>query len=154
MPPSDQPSKVLAAVAIDLDLDVLAPPDRTFVLGGRTYRLPGDLPARTVVKFMRLAGKANLDPNDVLGGAEATEEMIDLVSKLVARYNEGVSAEEFAETASLNDISMIMGLAAGSPGSDLPDAVVDTLTAGAHPEAQEVDRDDPTELQPTEPAVA
>jgi len=123
-------------------------------MGGQEFTLPGDLPARYVARFMRVSGKVAGDNENMAENADAMDEMTDLVSKLVARYNPSIQHEEIADLLTLQSMTKIVGLAAGSPGDTLEDAVVETLTAGAQPEAAEVALEDPTVSQPSEPAAA
>lgn len=146
---------MLAAVATDLDLDVLAPPERSFTMGGREYRLPGDLPARTVVRFVEMGARMETMGDDVQANAEVLDEMISLVAGLVARYNPGVEKAELEDMLTMPAVQQIMALAiGGTVGQEFPDAVVDTLTAGRQPEASEVDRADPTLQTPPETQAA
>ena len=103
---------------------------------------------------MRVSGKVAGDNENMAENADAMDEMTDLVSKLVARYNPSIQHEEIADLLTLQSMTKIVGLAAGSPGDTLEDAVVETLTAGAQPEAAEVALEDPTVSQPSEPAAA
>lgn len=137
---------VYASGIVDLDLDALAPPDRSFKLGGVEYRLPGDLPARTVVEFLRFSEK--MVDSGQGGQAEQLEMMVDAVAGLVVKHNPQHDIDSVAEHLTAANLPMILTLAiGGTAGEDVSDAVVQTLTAGAQPEAGQVDPEHPTALQ-------
>jgi len=132
-------------MAVDLDLDALAPPQKTMLLGGREYVVPGDIPARRVADFMRLTARMSGNEEDFSDNAASIDAMTTLVANLLERYNPPMTAEEISEELTVEGMTLIVGLAVGRPGSTLPDAVIETLTDGDQPEAEAVDRDHPTE---------
>jgi hypothetical protein len=137
---------------VDLDLDALAPPPRTFSLDGKVYSLPGEIPIPDVVAAMQMQKRLEeVDemiqvPDEELDLAavgnlvgEITGELTALVEKLVG--------QELPATLTIRQLFGVVGLVMSGRSVQPQEAVLDTLR-------QKKDENGKTSLPPTRPTAA
>ena len=63
-----------------VNIDEILPQDKTFILGHKTYILPGSVPVRRMLNLMRFSQRLTTDNND----ADAFEGAVNEVAAIVA----------------------------------------------------------------------
>ena len=130
---------------VDLDLDALAPPNRTLRLGGKVYELPGDMPIETVIHAMQL--QAAIESEDGRESLAAINELLEIIYGLFRLTNDDFEPMPL----SLGNIVQILGLVLSGMDIDFDEAVRETLVGeGAEMDEQPEDGADhpPTSLEP------
>lgn len=106
---------------VDLDLDELQPPARTFRKDGVVYELPGEIPIPTVIEALQVMSTLE-DPK--VDASAAFTKMYDIVLDLIRQKNPDVDRIMLGS----GEVQQLMGLiVGGAPGAPLPDAVLETL---------------------------
>lgn len=125
---------------VDLDLDVIAPPERTFRFKGSVYRIPGDVPVTTLIRASQLRETMDVDSGSTEDEQrEAISAMFDLVMELIKAENP--EAEEL--NVSVPQLLYLIGLIlSGVEGVTMNQAIEETLQPPAKPKKKE-DADHP-----------
>lgn len=122
---------------VDLDLDALAPPNRTVLLRGKVYELPGDIPITTVIEALRVQTKlqASLDEDPV----EGINELLEIVWSLFREVNPDFEPIPL----SMTQVMEILGLILSGMNVSFEDAVQEAIV-GLKEEAAEGSENPPT----------
>lgn len=75
------------------NIDEVLPQDKQFILGGKTYTLPGSVPVRRMLELMRYSQRLAKDTND----AEAFEGAVNTVVSIIAIKNKDVDRDDMLD---------------------------------------------------------
>lgn len=75
------------------DLDVLVPPDRKVMLGGRVYTLPGDMPLETYLKVNLMAQQQEEGVTEEVLVNHMVDALVDLFVRLMPEGDTRTEAE-------------------------------------------------------------
>lgn len=129
---------------VDLDLDAIAPPNRTVRLGGNVYELPGDMPIESIVRAMQLQGQ--MESEDEEESLAALNDLLEIIYDLFRSAN-----DDFVPMPlSLGNVMNILGLVLSGMEIDFETAVKEALIG----QEDDVQPEDTADHPPTSPPAA
>jgi len=114
---------------VDLDLDAIAPPNRTLRLGGKVYELPGDMPIETIIRAMQLQGQ--MESEDEAEAVGAINSLIEIIYDLFRECDPDFVPIKL----SLSNVMNILGLVLSGMNIDFDEAIKEAI-AGIEEEAE------------------
>lgn len=127
---------------VDLDLDALAPPNRTVRLRGNVYELPGDIGIDTIVRAMQLSQA--IEAADESDSMAAIDGMLEIIYDLFRECNPKFEPM----TLTMGQMMHILGLIMSGMDIEMDEAVRETLI-GQQVETEAEEKEDgspPTSL--------